>query len=126
METVGAVILVASTAFAIWARIRLGTMWSISPIAREGHELRTEGPYAVTRHPIYTGLVGMLLGTTLVTGQGQWIPVLIVGTLVLVAKSVTEEELMSSVFGDRYEMYRQRVPRLVPWQFLRPGVRRSN
>ena len=34
--------------------------------------LRTDGPYAITRHPIYTGLLGMLLGTALLGGLGQW------------------------------------------------------
>jgi protein-S-isoprenylcysteine O-methyltransferase Ste14 len=28
------------------------------------------GPYAITRHPIYTGLPGMVLGTMLVAGLG--------------------------------------------------------
>jgi protein-S-isoprenylcysteine O-methyltransferase Ste14 len=126
VEAIGAAILVASTAFAIWSRVQLGAMWSVSLIAREDHELRTEGPYAVTRHPIYTGLIGMLLGTALVTGQGRWVLVLIAGILVLLTKALKEEELMSSVFGDRYTTYRHRVPRIVPWQFLRPGVRRSD
>jgi protein-S-isoprenylcysteine O-methyltransferase Ste14 len=123
VQTIGIAILVASTAFTIWSRIRLGVMWSLSPIARDDHELRTQGPYAVTRHPFYTGLIGMLLGTAFVTGQGRWVLVLIVGILVLMAKALKEEELMSSVFGDRYESYRQRVPRLVPWHFPRRKVR---
>ena len=59
----GLVILVASTAFALWARFSLGTSWSVAPEVGGDRRLRTQGPYAVTRHPIYTGLLGMTLGT---------------------------------------------------------------
>src|SRR5262249_22490254 len=51
VEIPGLVLLVASTGFTIWARVRLGRMWSASPnMLQEGHQLRTDGPYAVTRH----------------------------------------------------------------------------
>ena len=46
-------ILVGSTVFTLWARWTLGKMWSSVPAVREKHELRTEGPYRVTRHPAY-------------------------------------------------------------------------
>jgi len=59
---VGLAILAVSTAFTIWARPALRTMWSFDPVVKQAHLLRTRGPYAVTRHPIYTGLLGMLLG----------------------------------------------------------------
>src|SRR6478752_9353214 len=71
IELPGLVLLVASTAFTIWARVRLGRMWSASPnVLQAEHELRTDGPYSVTRHPIYTGLLGMLLGSVLLNGLG--------------------------------------------------------
>ena len=57
LELPGLVLLVVSTVFAIWARLSLGRMWSASPnVIQEHHELRTDGAYAITRHPIYTGL----------------------------------------------------------------------
>ena len=45
-------------------------MWSMDAAVKEGHRLRTEGPYGITRHPIYTGLLGMLLGSLLLAGVG--------------------------------------------------------
>jgi len=69
----GLPILVAATAFAIWARIALGAIWSAAPTVLEEHKLRTSGPYSVTRHPIYTGLLAMLAGTALLAGGGRWI-----------------------------------------------------
>src|SRR5262249_39997627 len=70
VRIVGLAVLVLFTAFTIWARVALGTMWSTQAVTKTHHELRTDGPYAVTRHPIYTGLVGMLLGTALAVGLG--------------------------------------------------------
>lgn len=115
IELPGFLLLVASTAFTIWARIRLGRMWSASPNELQAdHELRTDGPYAITRHPIYTGLLGMLLGTVLLNGLGGSLALLIVGGAFLAARIPIEEQLMSKAFPDEYARYRRRVPRLVP------------
>src|SRR6185437_15735271 len=73
LRVVGLVVLVASTAFSFWARFALGTMWSVEAVVRERHELRTQGPYAITRNPIYTGMLGMFLGSTLLGGIGRWV-----------------------------------------------------
>jgi protein-S-isoprenylcysteine O-methyltransferase Ste14 len=113
-QVVGAALLLLSTAFTIWARRSLGTMWSITAAVREHHELRTAGPYSVTRHPIYTGLIGMMLGTALLIGSGEWILISIAGVVVLVGKAAREERVMASVFGERYRTYRARTPMIVP------------
>src|SRR5580658_4609096 len=52
----GAVVTIAGLLFAIWAREHLGSNWSRSVTIKQGHELITTGPYAVVRHPIYTGI----------------------------------------------------------------------
>jgi protein-S-isoprenylcysteine O-methyltransferase Ste14 len=114
LEVIGAVILIASTVFTIWSRLVLGSMWSATAVARVDHELRTSGPYAVTRHPIYTGLIGMVLGTALVSGNGEWILILIAVVVILVARATREERVMASTFPQRYEAYRKRVPGFVP------------
>lgn len=64
----GLAILLTATALSLWARFVLGVMRSAVPAVKEGHQLRTSGPYAITRHPIYTGLLGMLPGTMLAAG----------------------------------------------------------
>jgi protein-S-isoprenylcysteine O-methyltransferase Ste14 len=115
IELPGLVLLIASTVFTLWARIRLGRMWSASPnVLQQHHRLRTDGPYAVTRHPIYTGLLGMLLGTVLLNGVGASILLLVVGAGVFAVRIPIEERLMSKTFPEEYARYRARVPRLVP------------
>jgi protein-S-isoprenylcysteine O-methyltransferase Ste14 len=110
----GLAILVASTAFTLWARWALGTMWTGRPMIKEQHELRTEGPYAITRHPIYTGLTGMLLGTALIFGFGVLLPALIACFVYFAVKIQAEERLLTETFGERYREYRRRVPAIVP------------
>lgn len=115
LTAVGVVLLVGSTAFTIWARVVLGKMWSSMPVKRAGHELRTDGPYRVTRHPIYTGIIGMALGTALVNGIGIWGAALILFIAALTYKLRVEERLMREAFGDAYVAYKARVPGLLPW-----------
>jgi protein-S-isoprenylcysteine O-methyltransferase Ste14 len=115
IELPGLVLLVVSTAFTIWARFRLGRMWSASPnVLQEGHALRTNGPYAVTRHPIYTGLPGMAVGTVLLNGLGASVVVLFVAAVFLATRIAIEERLMSETFPDEYARYRERMPLFVP------------
>jgi protein-S-isoprenylcysteine O-methyltransferase Ste14 len=119
----GLAILIPSTVFTLWAaRFSLGTMWSVAPKVR-GNELRTRGPYAVTRHPIYSGLPGMLLGTTLAAGVGQLIVLVPVGLILFEVKIRQEERLLLATFPEEYPRYRREVPQLIPG--LRALRRRS-
>jgi protein-S-isoprenylcysteine O-methyltransferase Ste14 len=115
VRILGLVILVSGTAFAIWARLVLGAMWSAVPAVKEEHKLRTSGPYRVTRHPIYTGLLAMLAGTGLLIGDGRGIVVAFpIYVAFIQIKLHIEERLMLAEFPDDYPRYRQQVPQLVP------------
>jgi protein-S-isoprenylcysteine O-methyltransferase Ste14 len=137
VRILGLAVLVASTMFTLWARFSLGTMWSLAPQVKDDHRLRTHGPYAVTRHPIYTGVLGMILGATLLSGIGQWIVLFPVGLILFEVKIRMEEHLMLATFPDDYPQYRRQVPQLVPGLYAllnatpparrpRPGARKSN
>jgi protein-S-isoprenylcysteine O-methyltransferase Ste14 len=117
----GVAVLIASTVFALWARSSLGTSWSIAPEVGGDRRLRTEGPYAVTRHPIYTGLLGMILGTALLAGLGQAILAVVAGLIVFSVKIHQEEQLLLATFPEGYPAYRKRVPRLIPGLGRRSG-----
>ena len=114
MRLVGIPTLVASTAGTVWARIALGTMWSSGALAREGHVLRTTGPYRFTRHPIYTAIIGMVFGTALCEGIGRWALIFGLVTAMLAVKARAEERLLLQEFGAAYGRYRQQVPGLIP------------
>jgi protein-S-isoprenylcysteine O-methyltransferase Ste14 len=118
VRVLGLAVLVGSTVFTLWARFSLGTMWSVAPKVTGDHQLRTRGPYAVTRHPIYTGALGMLIGATLLSGIGQWIVLVPVALIVFEVKIRMEERLMVATFPDEYPRYRTQVPQLVPGLYV--------
>jgi protein-S-isoprenylcysteine O-methyltransferase Ste14 len=114
IRILGLAVLLAATALTLWARLALGAMWSAAPAVKQEHELRISGPYGVTRHPIYTGLLAMLLGSGLLAGGGRWILAFPVFLILLQFKIHLEERLMLAEFPADYPRYRQRVPQLVP------------
>ena len=114
LTALGIVILTASTALTLWARFALGKMWTLDAEIKAGHQLRTEGPYRVTRHPIYTGILGMLLGSLLLVGIGRALLLLPVGYVLFKVKIDAEEKLMFAAFPDEYPAYCRRVAQLIP------------
>jgi protein-S-isoprenylcysteine O-methyltransferase Ste14 len=114
VTVIGLAVLLASTAFTLWARAALSTMWSMDAVVKQGHQLRTDGPYGITRHPIYTGMLGMLLGSLLLAGVGRSLLILLAGVVFFEVRIREEERLMSATFPDEYARYRQRAPQLIP------------
>jgi protein-S-isoprenylcysteine O-methyltransferase Ste14 len=114
VQLIGIVVLVVATAFTLWARFALGTMWSSAAVVKQGHRLRTDGPYSIVRHPIYTGLIGMLVGTAVINGLGWWLLLPAAAVVLFGLKIRNEERLMRRTFGQQYDEYRRRVPQLVP------------
>jgi protein-S-isoprenylcysteine O-methyltransferase Ste14 len=111
---VAAGVTAAGLLFTVWARRYLGTNWSGTVTIKEGHELITGGPYALVRHPIYTGLLLALLGSAVAVGE--WRALLAVGLafLALWRKLRLEERWMHERFGAAYQAYCRRVPALIP------------
>ncbi|MGF1429518.1 methyltransferase family protein [Kitasatospora sp. LaBMicrA B282] len=114
LGVLGAVLAVAATALLLWARWVLGRMWASVPLVQEHHELVTDGPYAIVRHPIYTGLLGLVYGGMLADAFGVWVLYAVLVTPWLVNRVRVEDGLMAGEFGAQYTAYRERVPALLP------------
>jgi protein-S-isoprenylcysteine O-methyltransferase Ste14 len=110
----GFAISIAGALFAIWARLKLGGNWSGRPSLMAGHELITSGPYALARHPIYTGLVLAFAGTVLALGEWRGVLGVFLVLLAFLIKIRDEEQLMLQAFPDAYPQYRRRVKALIP------------
>jgi len=54
-QWLGLAVVVAGLLFSVWGRRHLGSNWSVSVTLKDGHELVRSGPYALVRHPIYSG-----------------------------------------------------------------------
>jgi protein-S-isoprenylcysteine O-methyltransferase Ste14 len=71
--TIGMILALTGGAFRLWAFQALGRHFTFELSVLKDHELVTTGPYAIVRHPSYTGLVALMWGTTLTIGsRGTW------------------------------------------------------
>ena len=111
----GAVLCIAGFAFCIWARFTLGRNWSGVVTLKRGHELISDGPYALVRHPIYTGLLTMFVATVIVLGHVAGIIAMPFVFVSLWIKLRYEEKLMLKQFPNEYAAYQQRVKRIIPF-----------
>jgi protein-S-isoprenylcysteine O-methyltransferase Ste14 len=111
-----AALTLAGLLFTWWARIHLGRLWSAAVTRKQDHRIIESGPYALVRHPIYTGLIGAVLATVLVEATPAVLVGAVLVTLGLWLKARTEERFLSAELGvDAYDDYRRRVPMLVPF-----------
>lgn len=114
VQLTGVALTFAGTGLAIWARLILGENWSARVTRKVGHELIQTGPYALVRHPIYSGLLLAVIGTALFVGELRAllaIPIVLAGQTV---KARREEQFMLAEFGETYEQYRRQTGFLIP------------
>ncbi len=118
-----AVLLAVASVWLVVDAIRvLGRQWSIQARLLEGHRLVVAGPYSHMRHPIYTGMLGMLVATGFAFSV-CWalliaLPIFAMGTAIRVR---AEEHLLHEAFGEDYEAYRRYVPAVIPrWKIRSP------
>jgi protein-S-isoprenylcysteine O-methyltransferase Ste14 len=104
----------AGIALAIWARRILGRNWSGEITIKEDHELVRGGPYGTVRHPIYTALLTMYLGTAIVSGPMHALVGLAIGILAYLRKARMEETNLANAFGEKYTAYREDTWALIP------------
>jgi len=111
----GVAITIAGLAFTVWARLHLGRQWSGTVTLKADHQLIRSGPYALVRHPIYTGLLIAVAGTAIAHATIAafcGLALIAIGCLI---KIRVEERLMTEQFGDAYRDYRRDVRMLIPF-----------
>lgn len=111
---IGAIVFASGIALAVWARVILGRNWGMPTTQRLEPELITAGPYNVVRHPIYTGILLGVVGTSLATNLLGLVIAVIVGAYFVWAARV-EERNLAATFPDAYPAYRARTKMLIPF-----------
>jgi protein-S-isoprenylcysteine O-methyltransferase Ste14 len=115
VRVAGAAICGLGLIFTLWARRTLGGNWSGDVTFKQGHNLIRTGPYRLVRHPIYTGLLVMFLGTAVNSGLVcSWVGLLVVAISFWI-KLKQEEKIMLKHFPDTYPAYQKQVKALVPF-----------
>jgi len=111
----GDVLCVLGLFVTLWARRALAGNWSSDVTFKQEHELIKTGPYQFVRHPIYTGLLVMCLGTAIEIGRGRSWLALPLMAIAFWIKLKQEERLLQRHFPDEYPSYQKQVKALVPF-----------
>jgi protein-S-isoprenylcysteine O-methyltransferase Ste14 len=114
-------IFLALAAVLSWSSARtLGRQWRFDAGLNVDHELVTSGAYRFVRHPIYSSMLCMLLGTGFMVAPMVIMAIstviFIVGTEIRVR---IEDNLLASRFRDRFSEYQRSVGAYIPFVRLR-------
>ncbi len=117
LVAIGAIIQATFVLLAVWARRHLGRNWSAEVRIGEGHELVRTGPYRLLRHPIYTAMLGMFLGTAIASSQYHALLGLATLVVAYLRKTRLEEQILQQTFGAEWDAYQRDTWALVPLVF---------
>ena len=111
-SVLGGTVFVLSGAFALWAFVSMRRIGTSAMPWKPTTALSTDGPFRITRNPIYVAMTGLYLGLTFVANS-LWPLLSAIPLLVLMQWGVVlrEERYLSLKFGEEYLAYRSRVPR---------------
>ena len=110
----GLLLTLVGAAFALWARVSLGRDWSSAIEIKQDHVLAQRGPYAVVRHPIYTGLLLAMAGTAIAIGTLRGLAAVGLALIAFLRRAQVEETFLMQQFGARYAEYKREVKKIIP------------
>ena len=114
VQALGAILVAAGLGLSVWARRHLGRNWSAEVVVKEGHALIRTGPYRHLRHPIYSGILLAILGTTVTIGEWRALAAFFLMVLSFAIKSRAEEGRMQATFPE-YAQYQQESSAIIPF-----------
>jgi protein-S-isoprenylcysteine O-methyltransferase Ste14 len=114
MHVTGLVVFLAGLALAVWARVSIGRNWGTPMSRKTDPELVITGPYRRIRHPIYSGIILAMIGTTIAVSVYWLIAVVVLGGY-FVHSALVEERTMTDLFPETYPQYKRSTKMLVPF-----------
>ena len=107
-------VLVAVGFFVVYRVFRENSFTAATIEVSTGQKVISTGPYAIVRHPMYAGALGMLLGTPLALGSWWGLLLMLPMTLVIVLRLLAEEKFLATNLPGYVEYGRRVRYRLVP------------
>ena len=98
----------------VWAQLDMGESWRVGVDASETTALVQTRVFGWVRNPIYTAMLGMSLGTTIVSGQYHSLLGLLIVAIAYWRKIRIEEAALGEAFGAEYDEYRRKSWALIP------------
>ncbi|MGA3154471.1 MAG: methyltransferase family protein [Streptosporangiaceae bacterium] len=114
LQGIGLAVFLMGLALAIWARVHLGRNWGTPMSQKVDPELVTAGPYGSIRHPIYSGIILAMIGTTIAVSLYWLVAVVVTGAYFLYS-AIVEERSMARLFPDSYPQYKRSTKMLIPF-----------
>jgi protein-S-isoprenylcysteine O-methyltransferase Ste14 len=114
LQGIGLALFFLGLALAIWARVYLGRNWGMPMSQKVDPELVTTGPYHSIRHPIYSGIVLAMIGTTIAVSLYWLVAVILMGAYFLYS-AIVEERSMARLFPESYPEYKRSTKMLIPF-----------
>lgn len=112
----GTIITVLGMIGYILSLLSLRRNWSLSASVKEGHKLVKSGPYRLVRHPMYSSMTMIVLGSGLLIGNYMMILSIPVVSIVYYIRAEKEEGLLRGEFPE-YERYARETRMLIPGIF---------
>lgn len=111
----GFALIVGGIVFRVWSIQTLGKFFTSTVQVQDGQRVIKSGPYAVLRHPSYTGAFAAIIGATIFLQAPFAALVAVIGmSFAYKLRIAAEEETMVKEFGDEYRLYQQHTYRLIP------------
>jgi len=114
---VGLALFVIGLTIMIVGQVTLWKNYSGFLLLHKEHQLVTRGLYRCTRHPIYLGLIMVLIGLPVYAASLYGVLAVPVLTLILLNRIRLEEKLLAEEFQDAYQQYRGTTKKLIPFVY---------
>jgi protein-S-isoprenylcysteine O-methyltransferase Ste14 len=111
-QTASVVMMALACVWTSVAQFALGNSWRIG-IPSEAPALRTNGPFALSRNPIFLGMLMFIAGITLWSPSAVTIALLTASYIALEVQIRCEEKFLEAHHGEAYRIYRGLVRRWI-------------
>ena len=113
LKRLGVALLLLSLLWTVLAQAQMGKSWRIGIDQQHPTSLVRRGVFALSRNPIFLGMMLTLLGLFLVIPNALTLLALVVGVLLIQIQVRLEEEFLANTHGEEYEQYKREVRRWI-------------
>jgi protein-S-isoprenylcysteine O-methyltransferase Ste14 len=116
IEILGLSIFIVGNILLYWSRIILKRSFRLGGVAPCSEDkFITSGPYRCIRHPMYTSILSMSLGLTMLIQSAIIFLLFIILTVFVILLIPLEDAQLQKSYGLKFNEYRQKVKALLPY-----------
>jgi protein-S-isoprenylcysteine O-methyltransferase Ste14 len=112
VQWVSVALMAAAIAWTGYAQFAMGSSWRIG-IPDDAPPLRTDGPFALSRNPIFLGMLAFAAGLTLWSPSAVTVSLSVAAYIAIEIQIRGEEAFLERKHGEAYRAYRARVRRWI-------------